>query len=68
MHECEAKDVCVLLPNPGAIYAKGLWVRVIREIMKKGSQVEILRKNFFSEPPTGVEPITFQILVGRSNH
>ena len=54
MHECEAKDVCVLLPNPGAIYAKGiakgLWVRVIREIMKKGSQVEILRKKNFQSP------------------
>ena len=50
MHECEAKDVCVLLPNPGAIYAKGLWVRVIREIMKKGSQVEILRKKIFRAP------------------
>ena len=34
--------------------------------MKKRSQVEILRK--FSEPPTGVEPMTFQIPVGRSNH
>ena len=37
--------------------------------MEKRSQVEILGKlEEFSEPPTGVEPITFQIPVGRANH
>ena len=35
--------------------------------MEKRSQVEILEDKF-SEPPTGVEPMTFQIPVGRSNH
>ena len=38
-----------------------------RYIVKKRSQVEILRKRIFWAP-TGVEAMTFQIPVGRSNH
>ena len=34
--------------------------------MKKRCQIEILRT--FSEPQRGVEPMTFQVPVGRSNH